>query len=236
MRPTTSAPTSCRTHLNRPDIVDKAIILASAEQAVREAPGTSFKLADLLSKPVPRFRIVSPAPGSAQRGGRVQVKIAIEAVPDPIKALRVQVNGRQVSEITPEIGSGGLKAGEHDARRAARQGPQRGARHAQQWRRREGGDRHPRPRGRGRPRQARHALHPGHRRRPLSGAGQYLRAERRRQLRPALLGRRCTRLVAADGEAARAGAQQGRQARAASTAARRTMRRRPPTSSTPPTC
>ncbi|MET0194266.1 MAG: hypothetical protein ABW200_12970 [Hyphomicrobiaceae bacterium] len=103
-----------RAHLNRPDIVDKAIILASAEQAVREAPGTSFKLADLLSKPVPRFRIVSPAAGSAQRGRRVQIKIAIEAVPDPIKALRVQVNGRQVSEITPEIGSGGLKAGEHD--------------------------------------------------------------------------------------------------------------------------
>jgi WD40 repeat protein len=50
-----------RDHLNRPDIIDKAIILASAEQAVREAAGTSFKLADLLTKPVPRFRIVSPA-------------------------------------------------------------------------------------------------------------------------------------------------------------------------------
>ena len=50
-----------REHLNRPDIVDKAIILASAEQAVREVSGTSFKLADLLAKPVPRFRIVSPA-------------------------------------------------------------------------------------------------------------------------------------------------------------------------------
>ena len=102
-----------RTHLNRPDIVDKAIILASAEQAVREAPGTSFKLADLLSKPVPRFRIVSPAPGSTQRGGRVPIKIAIEAVPDPIKAIRVHVNGRQVAEIATDIGSGGIKAGEH---------------------------------------------------------------------------------------------------------------------------
>jgi WD40 repeat protein len=96
-----------RAHLNRPDIVEKAIILASAEQAVAESPGTSFKLADLLSKPVPRLRIVSPAPGSGQRGGRVQLEIAIEAVPDPVKAMRVQVNGRQVSEITPEIGSGG---------------------------------------------------------------------------------------------------------------------------------
>jgi hypothetical protein len=103
-----------REHLNRPDIVDKAIILASAEQAVREAPGTSFKLADLLAKRVPRFRIVSPASGSTQRGGRAQVKIAIEAVPDPVKAIRVQVNGRQVWEITEWIGSGGSRAGEQD--------------------------------------------------------------------------------------------------------------------------
>ncbi len=225
-----------RTHLNRPDIVDKAIILASAEQAVRESPGTSFKLADLLSKPVPRFRIVSPAPGSAQRGGRVQVKIAIEAVPDPIKALRVQVNGRQVSEITPEIGSGGLKAGEHvldvplgKGRNEVRITLSNGVGEKAETR-------HPQPRGRRRPRQARHAVHPGHRRRPLSGAGQYLRAERRRQLRPALLGCRCKRSRRSHGEAAGAGAQQGRQARAASTAARRTMRRRLPTSSMPPTC
>jgi WD40 repeat protein len=80
-----------REHLNRPDIIDKAIVLASAEQAVREAPGTSsFKLADLQTRPVPRYRIVSPAPDSTQRGGRAQVKIAIEAVPDPVKAIRVQ--------------------------------------------------------------------------------------------------------------------------------------------------
>ena len=33
-----------RQHLNRPDIVERAIILASAEQAVREAPGTTFQV------------------------------------------------------------------------------------------------------------------------------------------------------------------------------------------------
>ena len=54
-------PTSSGPHLNRPDIVEKAIILASAEQAIRESPGTSFKLVDLLARPVPKFRIVSPA-------------------------------------------------------------------------------------------------------------------------------------------------------------------------------
>jgi hypothetical protein len=101
-----------RTHLNRPDIVEKAIILASAEQAIRESPGTTFKLADLLARPVPQFRILAPAAGSTVRGGRAEVKIAVEAVRDPIKAIRVQVNGRQVDEITPEMGTGGFTPGD----------------------------------------------------------------------------------------------------------------------------
>jgi WD40 repeat protein len=101
-----------RQHLNRPDIVERAIVLASAEQAVREAPGTAFKLADLLSRPVPRFRIVSPLAGSVQKGGRATVRIAIEATPDPVTHIRVQVNGRQVAEATPAIDSGGFGAGE----------------------------------------------------------------------------------------------------------------------------
>jgi WD40 repeat protein len=101
-----------RQHLNRPDIVEKAIVLASAEEAVRLAPGTSLKLADLLARSVPRFRIVAPDAGSALRSGRASVRIAIEAAPDPVRLIRVQVNGRQVEEQTPEVGSGGFGAGE----------------------------------------------------------------------------------------------------------------------------
>jgi WD40 repeat protein len=101
-----------RQHLNRPDIVEKAILLASAEEAVRQAPGTSLKLAELLARPVPRFRIVAPDAGSAQRSGRASVRIAIEATQDPVRLIRVQVNGRQVEEKTPEVGSGGFGAGE----------------------------------------------------------------------------------------------------------------------------
>jgi hypothetical protein len=100
-----------RQHLNRPDIVEKAIILASAEQAVREAEGTTFQLADLLSRPVPRFKIVAPLSGAIERDGRVGISIAIDAIPDPIRAIRVQVNGRQVEEQTPDIGSGGFQPG-----------------------------------------------------------------------------------------------------------------------------
>jgi WD40 repeat protein len=101
-----------RRHLNRPDIVEKAIVLASADAAVRSSPGTSFKLADLLARPVPRFSIVAPIADAPQHGGRAAVKIVIQATPDPIKAIRVQVNGRQVEEETPDIGSGGFGAGE----------------------------------------------------------------------------------------------------------------------------
>jgi WD40 repeat protein len=101
-----------RDHLNRPDIVERAIILASAEAAVHEAQGTTFKLADLLARPVPRFKIISPLADEVQRGGRAVVKIAIEATPDPIKAIRVQVNGREIGDVTPDIGSGGFGAGE----------------------------------------------------------------------------------------------------------------------------
>lgn len=101
-----------RQHLNRPDIVEKSIILASAEQAVREAPGATFRLTELLSRPVPRFKIEAPIHGSTERSGRATVKIMIEATPDPIKAIRVQVNGRQIVEQTPDTGTGGFQPGE----------------------------------------------------------------------------------------------------------------------------
>jgi WD40 repeat protein len=101
-----------RQHLNRPDIVARAIEVGSAEEAVREAPGTSFKLSDLLAHPVPAFKILSPSAGSRQHAGRAHVTIAIEPTPDPVKLIRVQVNGREVDEQTPEVGSGGFGAGE----------------------------------------------------------------------------------------------------------------------------
>src|SRR5262249_24679948 len=101
-----------RQHLNRPDIVEKAIILASAEAAVREAQGTAFKLADLLARSVPRFKIISPLADEVQRDGRAVVRIAIEATPDAVKAIRVQVNGRQIKELTADVDSGGFRKGE----------------------------------------------------------------------------------------------------------------------------
>jgi WD40 repeat protein len=92
-----------RKTFNRPDIVARTIQLASAEEAVKEAQGTNFKLADLLDKPVPRFRIASPAPDATVSGGSMKIDIVLEATPDPVKSVRIQVNGREIAEHQPKM-------------------------------------------------------------------------------------------------------------------------------------
>lgn len=99
-----------RQHLYRPDIVERALVLASAAQAVHEAAGTAFKIADLLDRPIPRFRIVSPTAGSIAHGGRTQLRIVVSPTPDPIKVVSVQVNGRQISDMVPDESTPGSQA------------------------------------------------------------------------------------------------------------------------------
>ncbi len=101
-----------RKALNRPDVVVKAIQLASAEEAVKQSTGTNFRLADLLAKPVPRFRIVSPAANASLAGGTAQIDLALEETPDPVNLVRLYVNGVQVDARQPEEGQGpGFKPG-----------------------------------------------------------------------------------------------------------------------------
>ena len=95
-----------RKALNRPDIVARTIELASAEEAIKEASGTNFKLADLLAKPVPRFRIVAPAENASVSGGSTEVALVLEATPDPVKSIHIQVNGRAIAEHQPTEGGG----------------------------------------------------------------------------------------------------------------------------------
>jgi hypothetical protein len=57
---------------------------------------------------VPRFRVVSPTAGATVRGGRSPFRIVISPTPDPIKLIRLQVNGRQISELVP--GEAGMPA------------------------------------------------------------------------------------------------------------------------------
>ena len=100
-----------RVHLNRPDIIARAIQLASAEAAAKEAPGTDFTLADLLNKPVPKLRILSPQIGAAFMGGHANVQLELGATPDPVKLLRIQVNGVQIAEKLPAEGEAGFAPG-----------------------------------------------------------------------------------------------------------------------------
>ena len=91
-----------RQHLNRPDIVASAIQLASAEAAVKEARDADFKIADLLARPVPRLRIVSPEADASMSGGHAQVTVELEATPDPVKLIRIHVNGRLIASKPSE--------------------------------------------------------------------------------------------------------------------------------------
>ncbi len=121
-----------RRHLNRPDIVTRAIELSSAEAAVKEAPGANFKLDDLLAKPMPKLRIIepvpirshhspltgdfpksvptlrviAPAPDLGMQDGDAKLQIELEPVADPVKVIRIQVNGRQIAEYLPVQGAG----------------------------------------------------------------------------------------------------------------------------------
>jgi WD40 repeat protein len=102
-----------RQRLNRPSVVAKAIELGSAEDAVRGAHGTEFKLTDLVTRAVPHLRILSPAsPLLAKTSGEAAVKIALDATPDPVIRLRIQVNGRQLDDVLPGSGRATFPAGE----------------------------------------------------------------------------------------------------------------------------
>ncbi len=102
-----------RKHLNRPDIVAKAIQLASAEEAVRTSYGTEFKLSDLLARSAPRLRILSPAADATVNApDSVAVTIALNATPDPVTRIRIQVNGRQLDDFLPK-GGPKFEPGEH---------------------------------------------------------------------------------------------------------------------------
>jgi WD40 repeat protein len=91
-----------RKALNRPDIIARAIQLASAEAAAKEAQDGNFRLADLLAKPLPRLRIASPKPNAVLAGGSVNLEILLEATRAPVKLIRIQVNGQQIVEHLPE--------------------------------------------------------------------------------------------------------------------------------------
>ena len=90
-----------RSHFFRPDIVERAIVLASANAAVAQARGTDFSLADLLKRRPPAFDILSPEDKSHASATPIELRLKVELNADPVEAIEVLVNGRQAT--TPAL-------------------------------------------------------------------------------------------------------------------------------------
>ena len=82
--------------LNRPDIVEKAIVLGSAAAAIREVYPEGFNLANLLRSRPAKVEIVSPPPNSTVSGGYVPLMVRV-ASDRPTEGIEVYVGGRKVS-------------------------------------------------------------------------------------------------------------------------------------------
>jgi WD40 repeat protein len=89
-----------RTHFYRPDIVERAIILASATAAVAQASGTVFSLPDLLKRRPPAFDIISPEDGGHASATPIEFRLKLEPNADAIETIEVLVNGRQTTTPT----------------------------------------------------------------------------------------------------------------------------------------
>jgi WD40 repeat protein/uncharacterized caspase-like protein len=108
-----------RRRLNRPEVLARAMDLASAEAAIKELSvkeplSQTFKLSDLESKPVPKMNIEAPAPGTAPQNGTAKIAVTLEPLPNSMKVvrLRVQVNGRHIAENLPRQGAA-FESGTH---------------------------------------------------------------------------------------------------------------------------
>src|SRR5262249_50186657 len=76
-----------RAHLNRPDIIERAIILRSAEAAIREAPGTAFKPHQRHRRENRGLEARPRGRGRARSAGHAAHPCHSEARPQPARSL-----------------------------------------------------------------------------------------------------------------------------------------------------
>jgi uncharacterized caspase-like protein/WD40 repeat protein len=86
-----------RDQFYRPDIVERAVILASAKAAVAKGRGTDFSLSDLQKSRPPAFEIASPQNGNHATASSIELRLKLEDNADPVQDIEVLVNGRQVT-------------------------------------------------------------------------------------------------------------------------------------------
>lgn len=94
-----------RRHLYRPDVVEKAIVRASATEAIREL-GITQTAADVLRRPLPLIRTIWPLGGMSLSGGKGVITAAIKRGPAPPTEWRISVgtfeqNPQAERSITP---------------------------------------------------------------------------------------------------------------------------------------
>ncbi len=95
-------------HFYRPDIVTRALLLGSADRAVKEARGTSFALAELLQRKPPEFSVLSPATGTQVRSDAIDIAVEVPQAVDAIEGFDLTINGRRVASREPGVaGPGG---------------------------------------------------------------------------------------------------------------------------------
>jgi WD40 repeat protein len=84
-----------RKTLHRPDIVERAIVLADADAAGREIYPNGFDLAALLRARPPKLTIISPAAGSWASGGYGLITVRFNS-DQPIRSVDIYVTGQKI--------------------------------------------------------------------------------------------------------------------------------------------
>jgi WD40 repeat protein len=102
------AASQLRTQFYRPDIVERAIALASASKAIEESGQTrkgSFQLSDLTKRLPPKLSVLSPSNGEETMRGLATISLALaENKDDPVKTLDVFVNENKVTAAATRDG------------------------------------------------------------------------------------------------------------------------------------
>ncbi|MGI9475403.1 MAG: caspase family protein [Hyphomicrobiaceae bacterium] len=84
-------------HFYRPDIVRRAIELASARKAIGEANVTDFKLSELFARQPPDVAISSPRDGAKIGSSPLDLTLRIQPNRDAVDGFDVTVNGRRIA-------------------------------------------------------------------------------------------------------------------------------------------
>jgi WD40 repeat protein len=85
-----------RRTLRRPEIVERAMVLLSADAATREFFPDGFSLDLLLQGRPPSIRIMTPDQNQTVFGGRTKISISTDSGGAPVRGFELYVNGRKV--------------------------------------------------------------------------------------------------------------------------------------------